>query len=262
VPGIPFIDTLSQAYRMAGVLKAAGRGISPEEQVEGQGIANSMFDGLRAQRCFVYQVLRTEFDFEIGEQDYTIGSAEFGADWILPDKPETVFGAGVLIPGTGGSPAEIPMEKVLEHVQWKAIVCKQVGSAIPRVIYYRVANDLVSPPDPRLAIASLWPVPSADGSLVIYTPALLSEIVDLMNPVYYPHGGYREFVEYQLAVNVHDRYPDAKMNPAIEVRAREYKARVMAANWTPQLITCDDGALSRSGSNSGRRWYDARTWTP
>jgi hypothetical protein len=260
MPGVPFRVTLEQAYRMAGVLKAASRGISPEELVEGQGIANSMFDGLRAQRCFVFQELRKVFPYEVGVQDYAIGSIDDGADWDM-DKPDKVNGAGTLIAGSS-TPSEIPVEVVLDYVQWKAVICKQITSTIPRVLYYRPGNDTVVPVDLRVGVASLWPVPSQDGDIVLYVPGVLSEILDLEQPMFYPRGGYREFVEYQLACNVHDRYPTAIWSPMVEVRAREYKARIMAAQVTPQLITCDDGALNRSGVNSGRRWYDARTYTP
>jgi hypothetical protein len=51
-------DILYAAYRIAGILGAAGRGYSTEEESEGLKVLNSMIDSWKAERLMVYAILR------------------------------------------------------------------------------------------------------------------------------------------------------------------------------------------------------------
>jgi hypothetical protein len=251
-----FLDCVTQAYRMAGVLLGPGRGISPEEMEEGRHIANAMLDGLKIQRCFFYQVIRTLFDTVADQQDYLVGDANDGAEWLI-ERPEKILGAGIILSTDAPDPAELPMKVLQDFVQWQAVAFKEMTSTTSWVLYYRATLPV--------GTASVWPIPRVDGQVALYTPGTIDEIDDLMAPARFPKG-YREFFEYQLAENVHDRYPNAPMSPTIPVKARDYKARVMAAQYTPLYTTCDAASLARTDNRWGR-WgrggaIDVGEWLP
>lgn len=253
----PWLNLITQGARMAGVLKGPGRGLSPEEQDEFRGIANSMIDGLKIQRCFVYQVLRTVFDVTADQQDYLIGDINDGAEWVI-ERPEKLLGAGILVEGDDpDDPAELQATVFQDFVQWQKVVFKGLTSSLTWTLYYRASLPV--------GTVSIWPIPRVDGRVALYTPGLVDEIDDLMAPARLPKG-YREFFEYQLAENIHDRYPDNPMSPTIPVKARDYKARVMAAQYTPIFTTCDPASLARTDNRWGR-WgrgmaIDVGEWLP
>lgn len=248
---IPFIDVVTQAYRMAGVVLRPGVGLSNSEQVEGLHIANAMFDALKTERCFVYQVVATQVGVQVNKQDYSVGP-DPTADWQIQGdstRPTHIMRAGFLVQGALQS--EIPMEVILDYTQWAAIVTKNVTSSQPRVIYYR--------PSVPTGTGSVWPIPNSTiSNIILYTPGTVDEIPDIMQQIEFPNA-YREFVEYELAVKVHDRYPKLQMSPMVEARAREMKTRIKANQLTPLFIKSDEAAM-QSKPSDGRRWYDARTW--
>jgi hypothetical protein len=243
-----FLDIITQAYRLAGVLKGPGRGLSGSEQEEGRHVLNGMLNRLKTERCFAYYIERTYQPITNGKQSYTVGAEADGADWILADRPQKIQAAGFLVPSVTES--EIPMDVLLDYKQWRDIINKLVPASQPRVLYYQAQLPV--------GVAQVWPVPTVDSQIVIYTIAALQSVSDVNDPALLPDG-YPEFLEYQLACQVHDRYPLVQMGPGVERRAMDAKSRVMANQLTPLFIGSDEGALSRPPR---QRWYDARTWTP
>lgn len=246
------LEVITQSYRMANVLLGAGRGISGSQQAEGLHVYNAMLDGVKAQRPFVYQVLRGLFASQIGKKDYTVGDAGLGADWVV-ERPEHVLSAGVLVPGAPSpTEAEIPVFVVRSYEQYQDIICKTVQSTLPQVLWYQAALPL--------GIATIWPVPSQIYSMVLYTPQTVQEFTDIEADFIVPKG-FREFLEYEGAVKIHQRYPHAPpMNQTVIDMAKEYKARVAANQWTPTFIK-SDGAVRRPGG-SGADWFNGRTLLP
>ena len=262
-----WLDILTIAYRKAGVLSRAGRGMSGSEQQEAQSLLNAHLDGLKIERCFVYEVTRNLVPINQNQQYYTICDPAVGAQYgITPDwpfqRPEHILGAGFILPG--GPPsntAEIPMEVLLDFSQFKAITNKQVTSSQPRVLYYTASlvSSVGAPSGTGPAgTVFLWPLPYQAGQIAIYLREAINEVQDIGNDVFLPQG-YREFLEYSMACAVHENYPNAPMSPTVETRAMKYKARVMANQFTPVFISSDPAALSKPSLNS-MRWFDARNW--
>lgn len=237
-----FIEVLNQMYRKAGVLKAAGRGLSESEQAEGLHVVNSLLDGLKIERLFFYQILRTLFDAEANQADYAVGALTDGADWEI-ERPEHILRAGYMIPGSTVK-TEIPMTVLWDYTQYQTIVNKGVISSLSWVMYYRASLPT--------GTATLWPVPSAPFQVAIYTPGTVDEFSSVDQDIMFPKG-YREFLEYAGAVAVHDNYPDAKMASNVEKRAIEYKSRIKAHQFTPALMRSDEAALGQPDSY-GRYW--------
>lgn len=245
------LEVAERAARMAGLLKRPGVGLSGSEQREVLHIVNSLLDGLKTERCFVYQVIRTVFNIVQGQQDYVVGSAADGADWAI-DHFEKLLGAGFLVPNSGDPTlqAEVPMWLLLDFMEWKSIVNKGVTSSQARVIYYRST--------PPVGIASVWPVPQQGSQVVLYTPGQVDEFDDLMDTIEFPQG-YREFIEYAWADAINDGYPGLVMKPGVHEKMLIYKSRVMANQLTPLFIRSDEAAMAKPDWRS-TGWYDARTW--
>lgn len=243
-----FLEVLNQIYRKAGVLKAAGRGLSGSEQDEGLHIVNSLLDGLKIERLFFYQILRTLFDAAIGQRDYLVGSLVDGANWEI-ERPEHILRAGYLIPGASAE-SEIQMRVLKDYTEYQTIINKAVPSSMSWIMYYRASLPV--------GTATLWPVPSAAFQVAIYTPGTVDEFTDVMQDISFPKG-YREFLEYAGAVAVHDNYPDAKMLPSVEARAIMYKSRVKASQYSPGYIRSDPAALAVPDRQG--RSFGAREWT-
>jgi hypothetical protein len=233
------LDVMTQMYRMAGVLKAAGRGMSPSQQQEGLVIVNAALDGIKTERFFFYQILRTQFNVTNGKKSYTVGDASFNADWVV-ERPEKLLSAGIIVPpGSMGSitQSEIPIYVVLSYEEYQSIVTKDSPSTVPLIIYYQASLPV--------GTATLWPVPSADqvNQVVLYTPQTVQEFTDVGADFIVPKG-YREFLMYDGAIKVHDRYPEFPMDPHVRIAAQGYRDRVKMQQQTPLFMRSDPAVLT------------------
>jgi hypothetical protein len=250
---INLLQVIAQMYRMAGVLTGPGRGLSGSEQDEGLHIVNAILDGVKTERFFFYQILRTLFDTEVDVKDYTIGDPGLAADWEL-ERPEKLLGAGYIVPNGAqtSSQAEIPMYVVQSFEEYKSLVCKEIKTAYPQVIYYQASLPL--------GTATIWPIPNQIYQIVLYTPETVQEFTDINSDFIVPKG-YREFMEYAGAVGVHNRYPDRHMDPDVRVKAEQYKARVKMQQLTPAFMKSDPAALARNTQYAS--WvFNGRTLVP
>lgn len=245
-------DLAYRAYRMARALKHPGQGLSQSESAEALQILNSMVDGFKAERLMVEYERRTIQDMHIGQKSYGVGP---GQDFDL-ERPERIDGAGFIVPGNGDQiaspPAEIPMEIYYSFEQYQRVIVKDVQSQYPLILYYNAAAPYGQ--------VLVWPVPNIEGQIAIYTPQLLSEFQTLDVP-FYARDGVREMIQYNLAMAVHEHYPEKQIAPSIELKAMQYKGRVKANQFVPLYIKSDDGA---NQGNSRQPWWGGypKTYVP
>lgn len=249
------LEVLTQSYRMSGVLRAAGRGISGSEQAEGMHVYNAMLDGVKIERWFFYQIIRSPFLTVVGQKDYSIGDAGLGANWAV-ERPEKVMSAGVLVPGaTDGNEAEIPIYVVQSYQEYQRIICKLTPSSLAQVLYYQAALPL--------GVGTLWPVPNREFTVILYTPQTVQEFTDVEADYIVPKG-YREWMEYEGAVKIYQRNHRIPGLPPLPKEiydmANLYKGRVMAQQWTPALMRSDGAVLKHGGV--GPDWFNGRTMIP
>ena len=247
-------DVVDQMYRMAHVLRAPGRGMSGSEQAEALHIVNAALDGIKTERWFFYQILRTQFNVVNGQKDYTVGDASFGANWVI-ERPEKILRTGIIVPGDpDGTQSEIPIYTVLSYEEYASIVTKLSPSTVPLVHYYQASLPV--------GTSTLWPVPSQDqvSQVVLYTPQTVQEFTDINADFLVPKG-YREFLEYEGAVKVHDRYPMNPLDPHVRQYAIECKQRVKAQQMTPSFMKSDPAVLRTEVALPG--WvFNGRVGTP
>ncbi len=239
-------DMLEQGYRMAGALLHPGQGISPSESAEGLGIANSMIDGMKIEGLLIIFTRRTLQTMNIGQKDYGVGP---GQDFDIP-RPPKIHRAGFII-GTEPGDAEIPMDVLLTFEQYAEFTVKNTGCGVPLAFYYQGSVPY--------GTFTVWPVPNLVSQIAVYTPVVLSEFSTVDDAMEMPYG-YREMLEYNLAVRVHQRYPGKAMDPSVRAMAVETKARVKNNQWTPLFIGSDKAAMQENR----RSWCGGtpKAWTP
>jgi hypothetical protein len=248
-PTIGVGDILYRAYRMARALLNPGAGISNSESQEGLGILNSMIDGLKIEGLLMYCTRRSEWQVVIGQSIYSIGP---GGDFDM-ERPEHIHRASYLVPSNPQNrPAEIPMAIVLTFEEWQQLTVKNTQSSFPYAMYYQ--------PFPPLGAVNFYPVPNQVSTIVLYTPQTMSELSTVDDPIIVPDG-FREMLQYNLAVAIHEVYPEKPMAPSVEMRADWYKRRVKANQLTPLFIGSDGGAIQNI-YNSQFIGGKPQTWTP
>lgn len=255
VPTIDFFQNtvlvsgiIQRAYRMARALKNPGQGVSNSESLEGLSVLNSMIDGWKIENLLIIYTRRSLQNMVAGQKTYGVGPAQ---DFDI-ERPEKIHRAGFIVTGNPTS-SEIPMEIILTFEEWAQFVVKDVGSTIPLALYYQASVPYGN--------AQVWPVPTIDSQIVIYTPETLNEFRTVDDAVIVPKG-YREMLAYNLAVAIHELYPEKGMEPSVSRKAEWYKSRVKANQLTPIFIGSDP-AVMQEQRKSGTRWGgNPKAWTP
>lgn len=235
-----------QAYRMAQALKHPGQGISNSESQEALDITNHMVDGWAIENLLIIFYIRTVVTVAVGQKDYGVGP---GQDFDI-QRPEKIHTAGFILQPDTQNEAEIPMQVVLTYEDYARQVVKNTQSNIPLVLYYRATLPY--------GTATLWPVPNIVSKIALYTQGAFQEFLNIDDPLVAPKG-YREMLMYNLAVRVHQRYPQKPMDPTVLPMATYYKERVKNQQITPIYMGSDRAVLSRQNPVSG---IYPKTWNP
>ncbi len=246
------IQLLNQAHRLAGGLKQPGMGMSPSESQEALDVLNFCLDGMKIENLLIVSYLRTYQQMNTNQQNYSVGP---GGDFNIA-RPEKIHGAGFILQGGTSSEAELPMQVLLSYDAYQAFVAKNIGSAIPLVLYYQAT--LVGG---LYGTATIWPIPNTQSQIVLYTQSTLEQYLTIDDPVYVP-AGYFEMLMYQLAVRLHQRPPwNARpMDPSVFEMATFYKERVKNQQLTPIYMVSDPAACQRDWENATN--LVPRAWIP
>ncbi len=237
-----------RAARMANALKIAGQGISPSEQQEFLDALNGMIDGWKAEGLMIPYTKRTAYTVFNNVESYSIGPGGM----FDQERPDKIHRASFIVK-SDPNPAEIPMRIILTFEEWQQYIVKSVGSNYPLALYYQNSTPL--------GTIRIWPVPNEnDQRMAIYTPVWLSEFLTVDDVVNTPHA-YREMIMYNLAVRIHEMYPNRPMLPSVESRADFYKQRVQKMQFTGMFINSDDAVLANARRDD---WYGGypKAWTP
>lgn len=236
---------------MAGALKRPGQGISvPSETDEGLFIANALIDGMKTENLLIIYNRRTYQQMNANQSSYGVGP---GQDFNI-ERPEHIRRASFILPNQNsqGQQAEITMEPIFNDEQWQAFVTKQITSSNPLAFYYQ--------PSVPFGTFRVWPVPNSPSQVVIYTPQYLSEFSTVDDDCIFPDG-FREMLLYNIAVAVHERYPEKPMDPSVAQKAIFYKERVKYNLLTPMFISADPAVMQETYN---ARWSGGmpRAWLP
>lgn len=213
-------DIVTSALRIIQVTGKPGRSPSPEQMDEGVKVFNSMLDAEKANGFFAFATARTVFPLAAGVQDYTIGSTVSAPNFTIP-RPPSIDYAGAL---WSGGTLETPMEVTTSAQRWREVLQKsQLG--VPWLLYYEKTASV--------GTAHIWMKPQdASFQIALYTPENQERVMSLTTPMSLPPT-YQECYEYNLALRLVGRYPNAKMSPEDRMIARTSRNAVIEMNHQP-----------------------------
>lgn len=241
-----FSTTLYNAYRRAGILTEAGRGISQSETTDGLSEFNAMVDEWLIQRLTLWAVSRQTFDLVSGQPTYLIGD-DPAADWRVP-MPTKITQAGFVFTSTNPE-VEQPFQ-ILTDQQWQALSPKDLQSTNPYMCWYQPST--VTGSVSVMGTFTPWPVPiDATIKVALYLYMQLREISDPTLTVIFPPG-YQIAVETNMAVRLAARNPKrSNLSPITERLAMTSLARLKANNSQPLIMRVESGAMQAEAPSSG-----------
>ena len=240
------------AFRRAGILKEAGRGISQSETNDALSSLNSFIDFIGGMRGTVWAEDRQLFEIVSGQQVYTLG-LDPAADWQAP-CPADITKAGYVF-GNTNPPVEQPFD-ILTPQRWQSLSPKTLQSTNPYMLYFErnTATAAVSGSYGQasdMGSISLWPVPlDATIQVAIYIWLQIQQIANDTATIALPNIA-NEMLETNLAVRLAAMFPKrAALSPFTELTSRQTLARFKAMNATPIEMQVESGGLQSGMTGS------------
>ena len=242
---IQFGTLAYNAFRRAGILKEAGRGIGASETSDALSAANSFIDFIKIHRMTVLAEDRQLFPVTSGQQTYRIG-LDNAADWYAP-APSGITSAGYVF--TNVDPPVEQAFEILTPQLWKALSPKTLQSSVPYMLYYeRFTNpNAVSGTYGKVSqmgAVSLYPVPlDSTISVALYLWVQLEQVPTSTTTLVLPDGA-QELLESNLAVRLAAMFPKrAALSPYTAQMARESLSRYKNMNSVVYQSRGESGAM-------------------
>lgn len=232
-------DVISAAFRLCGALRGPQRGISASEMAEGLDALNALIDSWNIDPLTIWANQNLILPLIQNRITTTIGIDPTGAvtaDYNYP-RPDKITNANIITQVNSGQPVRSPLV-LLTTDSWANIQVQQTASQIPQAIY----DDYAYP----LSNLSLWPFPNGPGQLELYVWQQIAQFASPSDNFLCP-SGYRRALEFNLAVELHPRYPQFAMDPMVSLIAKESKADIEAHNSVLPVMSCDPALLSAKG---------------
>lgn len=182
---------ITQAYRDLGVLR---QNETPSAFLAQDGLArlNQLIDSWGAMTQTMRFVSRQTFPIVSNQETYTIGP---GGDIDIPQAPQSLYGAGLLLNGSAPQPVEL-VRGMLTDDGYQQISIKDLSNTLFTNLYYRPTYSA------GLATIVLWPVPTDNtNSIVLYLRDMLAPFANLDTEFPIPYG-YADALEYNLALRL------------------------------------------------------------
>lgn len=234
-------DIIYAAARIAGILGAPGRGLSPSESNDCLAALNALLDEWNVDPLKIYTQTINIFNLVANQQSYTIGQDPDGvitADFDV-ERPDKITHANIITQISGGQPVRTPLE-LLTDDGWSAIQVQSTGSSIPQGLY----NDMNSP----LSRLYFWPYPNTGAQVEIYMWKSAAQFETVGDSFLMPTG-YRKAVEYNLAVDLCSRFKKFPIDALVLRIAAETLYNIKTHNAPEPVMSCDDALLSAKKSS-------------
>lgn len=221
-------DLIKGSLRLIGAI-AQGETPTSQDSADALSALNDMLDSWSNDGFLIYNRVIENLTIVASTSSYTLGS---GGDFDTA-RPMRIVKALVK---QSGDNTEFPI-KILNSDEWSRISDKTLTSTLIQAIYY----------DPNFALGTInvWPVPSANGTLILYSDKPLTTYSLISETVTLPPG-YKKALRFNLAMELAPEYGKA-VSQDIAMQAMESKAAIMRTNTEPVLMTSDvDGLINRS----------------
>lgn len=165
---------------------------------------------------------------------------------VVPLRVDTLT---YLIPGSSPG-VEVPIA-LLEADGWAAVAIKGLRSGLPTEAFYGVSINS------NAGILQLWPVPTQDLTIVLYTPEAV-EVPASLETVLVAPPGYAEAFHYQLALRLAGPFGVPPRPDLQELAVRAY-AVMRRQNVAPGVLGVDPALTGGGGGynilsdSAGRR---------
>lgn len=229
-------------------VKDANENVSPADMNDALRRLNQMISALGIQALASPFVAKETFPTVAFKQDYTVGP---GGDFDTT-RPESLVGAGLLLPATSGTPRiEIP-RGLMTDAAWQGTQVKGLTSGLWTDVYYNPTYAQ------EWGTLTLWPTPNVPGNdVVIYRLSPVAGFADLTSQYVFPRG-WADLFEYGLAERLLTPYKVSDPNTRADVQRMARKALdlVKFENVKPQDLSID-----AAWSRDGRGGYNILTGT-
>jgi hypothetical protein len=219
-------DLVTATLKKIGVL-ASGETPTADEATDALSELNRMLGFWSTEGLLIFATTaETALTLTPGDATITLG-----ASGDITTRPQAIESAVIRDGNT-----DFPL-KVLTLTEYASITNKSIQSTLPEALYDDGGY-------PQRTI-TLWPVPSAAKSLVLFTKRALTEIATLDTTVSLPPG-YEDTIIYNLAVRLGPDYGRA-VSDAVVMMAMETKASLKRANYKPSVMSMDPAMVGVSG---------------
>lgn len=217
-------DVVTAALKKIGAL-APSESIAASEASDGLAELNRMLGSWSNEGLLIYAITaETPLTLTPSQATYTLGIS--GSITTRPQKIEKAL----IRDGT----LDLPVNVLLSLSEFAAIALKSMQSTYPTDLYDDGGY-------PRRTI-TLYPVPSAAKSLVLFTKRALTAISTLDTAVSLPPG-YEDAMVWNLAERLAPEYGKA-LSEVVMMKAIDTKAAIKNANHKPSYLRCDDALVS------------------
>lgn len=233
-------DLVNGSLELCGII-AAGETPSADDSALALRVLNNLLDSWSTENLALYFIDRKVFELVPGQSMYSIGKAP-GADFDML-RPMTFKGAAV--GALRRTPdlfvdQETPVE-IVDYQKWIGVANKTLSSSLPAYLY--PVGGTVN------ATIDIYPVPSGELGLVLYTENELTQFASLDDEIEFPPG-YKMALEYCLAVEMAPRFGQA-LSPNVGMKAIQLKANIKRKNTKVGIMTNDTYGLSTNGCRTG-----------
>lgn len=205
-------DLIKGSLRLIGAI-ASGETPRADEQADALFVLNDMIESWSTEGLVLRRNTRETYTATGGVQTFTMGT---GGNFNTT-RPIALERAAVM-----QNDIEVPLE-ILNIDEWADIANKSQTSTYPIKIY----EDNNFP----LNNVSLWPIPSANVQLVLYSWKPLSRFSSVNDTIQLPPG-FQRALRYNLAVELAPEYEKSAAAEVVAI-ASESKANIKKTNTKP-----------------------------
>jgi hypothetical protein len=230
-------EVCQTALLETGVI-AAGETMGADAGTVVLGKLRRIFNNFNAERRAVYATAFVTNTLTPSLSPHTIGPT--GATWTVTQRPVSVDGASLILPGSGGAP-DVNLPIVMrDSVWWNARTVPALETSVPTDLYYQ--------PDWPNGKLFFWPVPTTAYDVQLMIRVVLDDAV-VLNDTFSLPPGYQDAITRTLEESICDDgsygVPESVM-VRIKAAAKLAKARIFSNNEEPTRIQTADAGMQTS----------------
>lgn len=234
VAPISMLDLITNALIEIGVY-SMGEKIDAAEAQFCLSKFNRMLDSWNTQKLYAYNRMFASIPLQPNHQPHTIGP---GADFNAPQRPVTIENANIVL-NTVNPPVRSPLN-LRDDDWWASQRVQGVATTLPTDLYYS--------PDFPIGQLYLWPVPTKNYLLELWSRVVLSTVANL-NIILSLPPGYEDALTLTLAEILVSPF-QAQPSPILIANALHARGAIQRTNSkAPFISTADSGMPSNMGKN-------------